>query len=344
MLHALSTGTSARIVDKRPRPKAHLWRTLLAACVTAGFSALASLASAEDYRTGTFGGSGGGVFTLRCAPGDYLVGLRARAGDWLDAIAPLCANWDVGQQKFLPPGLGPMRGGNGGSPDQIDCNDTSAIRQITLEIRPDGHRNVAMLLPECHSVVTLERTDRPQLDYFGATLADRQAAADGLGSSFRLEPGLSRTFRCREGDFAVGIYGASGAYVDRIGLICGTPPRVRPPIIILPTPAPPASTPSPADTGSNLPDLRPRCRQGFVWREARPTDYVCVTPQSRSRVRAENTAAPSRIDPNGAYGPASCVSGYVWREAFAGDLVCVTPSRRDQVREENRQAPNRVAP
>lgn len=86
----------------------------------------------------------------------------------------------------------------------------------------------------------------------------------------------------------------------------------------------------------------PRCRPGFVWREARATDFVCVTPESRSLATRENATASSRIDPNGQWGPFSCVSGFVWREAFDGDTVCVTPERRAAVREENQLGPSRT--
>ena len=79
------------------------------------------------------------------------------------------------------------------------------------------------------------------------------------------------------------------------------------------------------------------CASGYVWREARPTDHVCVTPASRALVKQENRSAPQRWTA-GAYGSHTCKQGYVWREAFKGDDVCVTPERRDQVHEENRVA------
>lgn len=85
-----------------------------------------------------------------------------------------------------------------------------------------------------------------------------------------------------------------------------------------------------------------RCKPGFVWREARPEDYVCVPPASRTRTAQENAQAASRRDPNGAYGPNTCINGYVWREAFDGDVVCVTPEVRATVREENRQSSSRT--
>jgi hypothetical protein len=84
------------------------------------------------------------------------------------------------------------------------------------------------------------------------------------------------------------------------------------------------------------------CKSGYVWRVARPSDLVCVTPESRSRVAEENRVASSRIQPGGgASGPFTCLPGFVWREAFEGDIVCVTPEVRTLVREENRVAASR---
>jgi hypothetical protein len=85
-----------------------------------------------------------------------------------------------------------------------------------------------------------------------------------------------------------------------------------------------------------------QCKQGFVWREARPNDHVCVTPQTRAAVRDQNRQR-TRLWVSGAYGPHTCVQGYVWREAFQGDDVCVAPGFREQTRRDNSEAPRRVA-
>lgn len=87
------------------------------------------------------------------------------------------------------------------------------------------------------------------------------------------------------------------------------------------------------------PKSQPRdaCKQGYVWREARASDHVCVTPQTRSEVAGQNRGAKG-LWIQGAYGPHTCVQGYVWREAFKGDDVCVRPSVREQAREDNRRA------
>jgi len=83
------------------------------------------------------------------------------------------------------------------------------------------------------------------------------------------------------------------------------------------------------------------CLQGYVWREAAPTDKVCVTPERRAQVANENAQAASHQSPNGgAFGPETCLSGYVWREAFPGDRVCVTPASRTLAANENLAALN----
>jgi hypothetical protein len=108
----------------------------------------------------------------------------------------------------------------------------------------------------------------------------------------------------------------------------------------------PDATPAPVPVAvlSELPYGPDTCKPGYVWREARPSDHVCVTPETRQTTRDENALATSRREPNGgAYGPNTCKQGFVWREAFDGDFVCVTPDRRAQAEADNAQASARRA-
>ncbi|GAA3801381.1 hypothetical protein GCM10022226_21360 [Sphaerisporangium flaviroseum] len=97
------------------------------------------------------------------------------------------------------------------------------------------------------------------------------------------------------------------------------------------------ATSASAATGDFGPDT---CREGYVWREARPADHVCVTPGVRTQTRSDNAAAAGRWT-SGAFGAHTCVTGYVWREAFSGDDVCVVPGVRSQAKADNAQAANR---
>ena len=86
------------------------------------------------------------------------------------------------------------------------------------------------------------------------------------------------------------------------------------------------------------------CKSGFVWRQARATDYVCAPPASRERVAEENTLHMTRRSlSGGAYGTNTCLAGFVWREAYSGDLTCVTPDARGLAKEENTLSPSRTA-
>jgi hypothetical protein len=86
------------------------------------------------------------------------------------------------------------------------------------------------------------------------------------------------------------------------------------------------------------------CKSGFVWRDAKDGDGVCVTPEERAEAKAQNANAANNIKPGGgAYGPNTCRDGYVWREAFAGDVVCVTPHERAKAKEQNAMSRKRTA-
>jgi hypothetical protein len=62
------------------------------------------------------------------------------------------------------------------------------------------------------------------------------------------------------------------------------------------------------------------CLEGYVWREAFPNDYVCVTPETRAQAATDNRQAAARRQPGGgAFGPDTCRQGYVWREARPED-------------------------
>lgn len=141
---------------------------------------------------------------------------------------------------------------------------------------------------------------------------------------------------------------ATPVYIPPPGPVIATPVYVPPPVIAtpvyVPPPGPVMATPVISPPLAPLGIVVGRCRTGFVWREARPSDRVCVTPASRSRAAQENSLASSRVNPTGAYGPQTCIAGFVWREAFANDRVCVTPSVRSLVQNENAMAESRRAP
>lgn len=168
-----------------------------------------------------------------------------------------------------------------------------------------------------------------------------------------LEPARSRTRLLWIGAVvaAVALAIVVGIVVERIRRAPVTEDMNR---AVTPSPTANSAPPTPQITEPNQrvpsepsrpPDIAPgTCISGYVWREAGPSDHVCVIPEVRDLVAKQNELADSRRDPRGgAYGPNTCLSGYVWREAFPTDLVCVTPEERDQAAKDNRLAATRVA-
>ena len=82
------------------------------------------------------------------------------------------------------------------------------------------------------------------------------------------------------------------------------------------------------------------CHTPYVWRNAFPNDFVCVTPQTSQEAAADDAAAASRLSPD----HVNCIYGFVWRGAIPSDHVCVTPSTRQQVADDNAQAAARQLP
>jgi hypothetical protein len=99
--------------------------------------------------------------------------------------------------------------------------------------------------------------------------------------------------------------------------------------------------PPPANNCAYGPDT---CVTGYVWREASPTDHVCVTAEVRGQTAADNAAAHARVDSRGGlYGPDTCLQGFVWRDAFPGDHVCVAVATRNLAAADNAAAQSRRA-
>jgi hypothetical protein len=78
------------------------------------------------------------------------------------------------------------------------------------------------------------------------------------------------------------------------------------------------------------------CRSGFVWRDAKDGDGVCVTPDERDIAKKQNANARNNRAEGGGN---TCRSGYVWREAWVGDTVCVTPTERAAAKSQNANGP-----
>lgn len=158
-------------------------------------------------RTGTFGGPGGGAFELACPAGSVMTGLLARHGAWIDALAPVCSRWVARSETLGEIGRQPFAGGGGGGEAFIRC---AGRRGVVTAVR------LAQAENEDHSVghLVLDCGDYKRPERFWNKLG---GSADYFGQGQR---GPSTLKWCGPGHVAAGIYGRSGAFVDRLGLLC----------------------------------------------------------------------------------------------------------------------------
>jgi hypothetical protein len=182
-------------------------------CVTHTNQSWTNAAGADEInqisRTGTFGGPGGGPFELACPAGSYMTGVRARSGAWIDALSPICNRW-VGKSVLGEIEAQPMAGGGGGGESFIRCQGKRGV-VVGLEMfqADNGDQSIGHIIVNCGDFI--------QPSSFWNKLP---GSADYLGQS-QVGPRVEK--RCGWGLVAAGIYGKSGAFVDRLGLMCKRP-------------------------------------------------------------------------------------------------------------------------
>jgi len=165
------------------------------------------------------GGPGGGEFKAPCGPNEYLTGVVLRAGDDVDAIQPECAN-----AAGAISGNHPWFGGPGGSPVQLRCPPrTPAV--LGLDVVAEGAdtvvvNNVRLYCGLPVSNQTLPANPAAVFDGPSA-VASKPAFPGDVGGSL-ISTNQDRQV-CPPGQFATGVYGRSGVWLDAMGLICGAP-------------------------------------------------------------------------------------------------------------------------
>ncbi|HXA16227.1 MAG TPA: RICIN domain-containing protein [Thermoanaerobaculia bacterium] len=161
-------------------------------------------------RTGTFGGPGGGPFELACPDGSFMTGLRARSGAWLDALSPVCSRWVRRSETLGEIDDQPFTGGGGGGETFIRCEGRrGVIVGIQMFQADNSDGSLGNMVVDCG--------DYKQPSQFWNKLG---GSADYLGVSQR-GPRVEK--RRGWGLVAAGIYGKSGAFIDRLGLLCRRP-------------------------------------------------------------------------------------------------------------------------
>ncbi len=171
--------------------------------------------SVAKIKTPSFGGTGGGDFESPCPFGSVMTGIRAREGSWIDAVAPICTHFDWVKSSRGATSTANENGGPGGHPSEASClPPRGAVVQIEARQADNHDGSVGVIALSCG-------------DYLKPTrhVSLTPSSVYSFGQS---QKGPRAQMSCPPPYVAGGLYGRSGAYVDRIGLICvlyryGTP-------------------------------------------------------------------------------------------------------------------------
>jgi hypothetical protein len=160
------------------------------------------------------GGPGGTPFRFTCDKGAYLVGMRARMGDWVDQLRPVCAPWLPERRRFgatsVGIAIGDSKGGNRDIPGT--CFPGFAISRLDGTLVVGNHAEskfVGGLSVHC-------QTAEPPVA--------RHALDFGYALSFGATSTPTFDLDCPSGELAVGLHGRSGLFVDALGLVCAPAP------------------------------------------------------------------------------------------------------------------------
>jgi hypothetical protein len=158
-------------------------------------------------RTNSFGGPGGGNYEISCPFGSVMIGLRARHGAWIDALAPICARFVRSTRTLGEIGPQPFTGGKGGGEGFIRCQGPRGVVMGLELFRADNQwASVGHIVVNCGDYLNPARFANKlpgSADFFGQPTAHRRSI-----------------LKCSPPLVAGGIFGRSGVAIDRVGLSC----------------------------------------------------------------------------------------------------------------------------
>lgn len=186
---------------------AQLLRSAGSACVMLALAVGLGLGAVNEGRAGDvgqYGGSGGGNFRSKCRGSDALIGINMRSGSALDAVVAICIPLTADRKEWGGGAYEPTQywGGGGGGYQKIACQPGDVVSQLRVSKGPWGDGTVVKHIRiECQDLGS---------DYV-YEVAPGQIAGETNGT---------RWLTCPSNALGSGIYGRSGALVDKIGLAC----------------------------------------------------------------------------------------------------------------------------
>jgi hypothetical protein len=171
---------------------------------------------------------GGNPKRVDCDPGSYVVGFKARAGDWMDQISIVCGRWSQVTQTLQSAAEGTVKGpfgdSTGGEELSASCPNGWAVssykfRYMYEEFFVSG-TNKSSRPKFLHAV---EFHCRPALPGSGQTAVRTIGSSSGGKVSAFKGP-----FECPPRELVTAMYGRAGQFVDAVGMICNLRPEPGP--------------------------------------------------------------------------------------------------------------------
>ena len=183
--------------------------------VTSALTLFALVTQSHATDMGDIGGDGGTPFRSECrasASGmrsDVIIGFNMRSGTALDAIVPICIALNEQGTEWAGEAYEPTQyfGGGGGSYQKIACQPGDAVRHFHVYAGPWGNMPIVK-----HVRMTCQKLSSG-LWY---NVVPQQIGGTVNGD---------QRYSCGNANWGTGIYGKSGAFIDRLGFVCTfTPP------------------------------------------------------------------------------------------------------------------------
>lgn len=187
-----------------------MWKFIFAAVVWMA----AVVPGAAQTRLPPVGGPGGGDFVETCGGGvnHFMIGVTGRTGDWIDAIMPICTRYDRDTKTLSAPYTLNQHGGTGGSPNSAHCAPGMVVKGLEIDKIDNGGQILVKYVRLLCQTLPIPPGDRHVL------------TAEFFGVETSPYSNHSVTLTCPEFEAASGLSGASGDYVDRLGLYCQSAP------------------------------------------------------------------------------------------------------------------------
>ncbi len=189
--------------------------SLLMMTLWLGFGLTPPAASAAEYSTPIFGGSGGKYsYNLDCGRGAVITGLVFKSGSYVDAIGVLCRKVNASTGRLGEEFTRGPKGGYGGTPKERKCPSGAVINKVK------AHYGAFVNFFATTCYVWDHRRKRPGSIYKDQNGRGVYPRAGSPCSS--IDFGCKRTehFTCPSGKAGKAVRGRYGGFIDSLRFVC----------------------------------------------------------------------------------------------------------------------------